>query len=359
MEVSSQDTLEHDIYIPDYEVASIEDCVRPWSLAGVVPPACARHFFACLRHAEKTLLFKDTDSRLTAVLLSAYKKGPVWRQRRILREEVRDEVAITPENAQEVAFRSLLRLMQDDMATCGKNDDERSTFSARCHSMRLVLNSLKQGADDIAAFSWEAHVYNRSPVRVWSPEQSNVLEVVGGVLEVDDANELLPAARKSARIFTVTGGPGTGKTEVILECAVRASNAGSNLFIGASLGLLTSTYRSRIPPDSFIVMETLHAGFKLTRKADEYYCPPGRLRHYDLMVFDECSQIDDSMWNQMKAAIGELSPFPVIVFVGDFQQLQPCNGESTLVHDLARLAGRGLVHIELQQHEAARITDPT
>ncbi len=94
-------------------------------------------------------------------------------------------------------------------------------------------------------------------------------------------------------------------------------------------------------------------------QADAQYIPPGRLRHYDLIVFDECSQPDDHVWREMRTALRELSPGPFIVFVGDFQQLQPIQGSAALHSTLLEQVSMGVLkHIDLKQHPFARCTDP-
>ena len=115
----------------------------------------------------------------------------------------------------------------------------------------------------------------------------------------------------------------------------------------------------RLPASELISIETIHSAFKITRKADEQYVPPGRLRQFDLIVFDEGSQIENHVWQQIKTACAELSNGPFIVFVADFQQLQPISGDHRLKADLERtVASGGLEHIELLHHEAARSNDP-
>ena len=117
--------------------------------------------------------------------------------------------------------------------------------------------------------------------------------------------------------------------------------------------------RLRLPPSNLIAIETIHSAFKVTRKKDEQYNPPGRLRHYDLIILDEVSQIDAQVWHCLQTALGELSPIPFVVFAGDFQQLQPVHGEHALYQDLGRAEAAGqLRRVELQQHAAARSTDP-
>ena len=87
--------------------------------------------------------------------------------------------------------------------------------------------------------------------------------------------------------------------------------------------------------------------------------PPGRLRKYDLIILDEVSQIDAESWSKLKTALGELNPGPMVVFVGDFQQLQPVAGKPLLQQDLNRQVELGkLPMIELRHHARARSVDP-
>ncbi|CAE7237635.1 UBP23 [Symbiodinium sp. CCMP2456] len=85
----------------------------------------------------------------------------------------------------------------------------------------------------------------------------------------------------------------------------------------------------------------------------------GGLRSYDLIIFDEISQIDAHVWRLLQTALADLHPQPFVVFVGDFQQLQPITGLPQLQLDLERQTSKNLLPtIELQPHAAARSTDP-
>eukprot|EP00971_Amphidinium_carterae_P188753 3746695-Amphidinium_carterae.1 len=106
--------------------------------------------------------------------------------------------------------------------------------------------------------------------------------------------------------------------------------------LGGPTGILVATYRLRLPPDSGVTVETIHSAFRITRDNDKPFIPPGRLRHYDLIVFDEVSQIDAHVWCQLQTALSELSPCPYVVFAGDFQQLQPVMSKQQLQEDLER-----------------------
>ena len=151
-------------------------------------------------------------------------------------------------------------------------------------------------------------------------EQQEVLNHVQRGTTISDAADM----ETSRRVLQVAGGPGTGKTEVIIAAVRRALEDGCRVLIAGPLGLLVSMYRLRLPHLQNLTMETLHSAFRITRDADATYIPPGRLRHYDLIVVDEVSQIDAFVWRKLKTALGELRPCPFVVFVGDFQQ-QRCS----------------------------------
>ena len=85
--------------------------------------------------------------------------------------------------------------------------------------------------------------------------------------------------------------------------------------------------------------------------------PPGRLRNFELIIFQEVSQLDEDVSTQIQVALGELSTGPSLVFAGDFQQLQPIGGRPLLHKRLMSLVRRNQSRkVVLQQHAAARCT---
>ena len=183
-----------------------------------------------------------------------------------------------------------------------------------------------------------------------------MLDFVKHALRVEDAAE----ATRQCRLLHVSGSPGTGKTEVVIAAAELALADDCKVLVGGPIGLLVAMYKLRLPTTENLTMETIHSAFKITRDADAAYVPPGRLRRYDLIILDEISQIDETVWGKLKVALNELLPGPLVLFVGDEQQLQPVHGRPRLLLDLASLTEAGKArHVRLQQHEMARSVDPT
>ena len=240
-----------------------------------------------------------------------------------------------------------------DLKRRGLGDNRIKTFNARTHAHHLLLQSVAKGDEDAEA--WSAKNPYKHIERKWSPEQAEVLEAVANGTDIADANDV----RVAKRILQVVGGPGTGKTEVVIEATIRAAKKGCKVLLAGPIGLLVSAHRQRMPADLDVTVETIHSSFKIGRDRDQQYIPPGRLRKYDLIVFDEVSQIDGPVWRLLQMAFGELSPCPFVVFVGDFQQLQPVEGVHQLQIDLDHQHNAGtLDRIQLRQHEFARSKDP-
>ncbi|CAE7482276.1 Usp17ld [Symbiodinium sp. CCMP2592] len=241
--------------------------------------------------------------------------------------------------------------IEPELILRGINADRISTFKAKIQASNLLLLKIRDGLED-SGF-WTAHKLPGLPQRHWSVEQQAVLDWLKKGLAIDDA------ANTRNRILQVSGSPGTGKTEVVIAAAKLALDDDCRVLIAGPIGLLVAMYKLKLPASDRLTMETIHSAFKITRLADSAYIPPGRLRRYDVIIFDEVSQIDGQVWEDLKVALGELQPGPLIMFVGDFQQLQPVHGQPQLQLDLdAQVAAGTVDRIDLQNHGFSRTIDP-
>ena len=124
-----------------------------------------------------------------------------------------------------------------DLHIRGLGKSRVSTFAHRIRACGMVLREVALKRADPSL--WSANQLFRAPRRHWSPEQQLVLDAIERGTNITDANALADADR----ILQVTGGPGTGKTEVVIAAALAASERGCRVLIGAPIGLLVAMYR--------------------------------------------------------------------------------------------------------------------
>ena len=97
----------------------------------------------------------------------------------------------------------------------------------------------------------------------------------------------------------------------------------------------------------------------MNRDEEENYELPDLLRDFDMSVFDECSQIESDVWNDVEVAGGQLPTATIFGFVGDFQQLQQVCGQRGLEERMRnQVRGGKMKHVELRQHDQARTQEP-
>ena len=116
--------------------------------------------------------------------------------------------------------RKLLVAIEQDLVIRGLTTDRIATFKARVHACALLLQKVYSKKENPEA--WSARRIFQPPQRTWSKEQQEVLKAVAEGVSVTDAN----IARETNRVLRVKGGPGTGKTEVIIAAAQQAIDDG-------------------------------------------------------------------------------------------------------------------------------------
>ena len=200
--------------------------------------------------------------------------------------------------------------------------NRRETFAQRIKAIRLLHQHATLCEDKSAlAEKWNRQRATQLSAVVWSPEQQLIINTVAGLLLLDDAQLVEDSNRK----LFVEGDPGTGKSEVLVHMAHAAAIGGAKVLVLCPTGTLVHAYRERIPEHPNITIETLHSGLSLKREYDKVvdYCPPGKLRKYDLIILDEASQIDSKTYEMLRMAIAELPQRPVLCVAADWRQLNP------------------------------------
>jgi hypothetical protein len=174
---------------------------------------------------------------------------------------------------------------------------------------------------------WNLPIVRTLEPRVWSPKQQEVKDAIRDGLAVSDTH----AHSEHTRFLYVSGKPGSGKSEVLIYAAIEAASSGACVLIMCPTGTLVHSYRDRMGSVGNIVIETIHSACQITRAADAMvnYAPPGRLRKFDLILVDECSQIQDAVARLLYLGFKELPQRPYVGFVADFQQLRPMQSRAT------------------------------
>ena len=199
---------------------------------------------------------------------------------------------------------------------------------------------------DLLQQQWNMHVNPALQNRVWSDEQKQILQLIEDGIENTDPDRL-----DAARWLGIKGRPGSGKSEAMAHGAVQAAAKGAAVLLLCPTGALLCSYREKIPDNDRIDIETLHSAFVIRREADEVvqYAPPTRLRRYDLIMIDEASQIEDSVFMKMIVAVRELPQRPMVCIAADLKQLRPVGSGGMMATLLAKIsttfAGIGLTDI--------------
>ena len=190
---------------------------------------------------------------------------------------------------------------------------------------RRVRNCSDDAEYELLRQQWDCVNRPRHQRRVWSPRQEEALGAVAYAVSLDDEEE----KRQHKRCLFVSGGPGSGKSAVLLEVAIRCVKGGLRVLIVCPTGQLVHSFKSQLPDVDGIEnvqVDTIHGVLGYKRKgADEQvqWAPPSALRRIDVILIDEASQYDNREWQRFMQSLAEQPHLPYVMAVADFQQLQP------------------------------------
>lgn len=144
--------------------------------------------------------------------------------------------------SREAAFKYMVLCMCCDLRM-RVADARTATFTSRMHAFALLTNSFRSAPLSVAAWHRASEVVLEP--RQWSEKQHEFLTCVADHTCVRDASEMAIGLKRFSHI---TGGPGTGNTEVIINAAYRAAEDGARVLILCPTGALVHGYRERLPP---------------------------------------------------------------------------------------------------------------
>ena len=102
----------------------------------------------------------------------------------------------------------------------------------------------------------------------------------------------------------IQGPPGSGKTLLLLEIAIRCGRMGLKVLIVCPTGTNVYGFKSQLPEFDgveLISVDTIQGVLKYKRPgADSQvaWAPPSALRNFDVLLCDEASQYEDLDWER-------------------------------------------------------------
>ena len=229
------------------------------------------------------------------------------------------------------AFDYIVRLAVLDLQYRGFRDERISSFQWKQHANHLLFEKVLQYTDGLEyeMFRQQWEIQNR-PVydqKTYCGGQLEALKRISEALDCEDENAREVARNK--RWLYIAGKPGSGKSEVIKEAAVRAAKRGFSVLIVCPTGQLVHSFKSQLPDVDGVEnirVDTIHGVLNYKRPGKDSqvrWTPPSALRKIDLILVDEASQYDDKEWTRFFTSVREQPHIPFTVVVADFQQLQP------------------------------------
>ena len=240
-------------------------------------------------------------------------------------------VAGTPVFANDTAlFSYLVDVIVRDLEFRGCRDDRTQNF--RLHMVALIhffvhIRRVNEPTFVELSRAWEHIQRPKYASRVWGEQQQNAIDLVHSFLSVEDENVKISQNQHDGRYIYLRGAPGSGKSAVLTEIALRACASQTRVVIVCPTGQLVYSFKSSLPDVpgiENISVDTLAGLLRYQRPVDGKvrWTPPSALRQVDLILVDEASQYNDVDFKRFYSTLRIQPHAPVVLVVADFQQLQ-------------------------------------
>lgn len=189
----------------------------------------------------------------------------------------------------------------------------------------------------------------------------NLIEDLEKYSNINYNREQLDAIRNSIlkNFLVITGGPGTGKTTIIKAIVDLYQSVHKINFerLNEEVVLLAPTGRAskRISEFTSLPAYTIHRFLKWNKETDKFAINEYNKSKVKLVIVDEASMIDVSLFNHLLKGIGVDAS---IIMVGDYNQL-PSVGPGQVLNDIIRANVSNIIELQYlyRQKEGSSITD--
>jgi hypothetical protein len=145
------------------------------------------------------------------------------------------------------AFEYLVAVAKRDLQYRGMRDDRLRSFEWKQEANYLLYGRVRDCADEpeyaYLRQAWDTLNRPKHKDLVWSGQQTEALAKIAQGISYEDEEEKL----NSNRWLYLSGAPGSGKSALILEAAIRAAKRGIRVLIVCPTGQLVHSFKAALP----------------------------------------------------------------------------------------------------------------